>query len=252
MRVIAIAVVCVAGVAHAAKHPRFEPTDLELENPGTLELDLQLGAIRGPDASRIVVPDFEIDLGILPNLELGLDGAFGVEGVPSGTPRFLDHAARENLWASLKIGVLDHRDASGDAIAVGFQIGPKLPVAPDAHGIGVEGVALVGRMAGRLHLVGQIGALVDPRTGTMARPYGIEGGIDLELDLDARGTWTVLGELGAIWYGSPDASQLATTAGIQYALTPKVDVSVVGMVGVLAGSDPYGILLGISPKLALW
>lgn len=240
---LAAVLLLASAVAHAKKHPRFEPTDLELEDPGTTELDLQVGPVQGPDASRIVVPDFELDLGILPNVELGLDGAFAIEG---------GHAAPDNLWASVKLGLWDARDADGDAWAIGVQAGPKLPVANDAHGVGVEGLVLVGRMLGRVHLVGQIGGLVDPRTATMPRPYGVEGGIDLDLDLDDHDHWSLLGELGGLWYGSPDASQLSATLGIQYSPNQWLDLSVVALAGFLAGSDPYGLLVGVSPKRAIW
>src|SRR3989442_1722448 len=54
--------------------PLFEPTDLELEQPGMLEVDLQFGVIRSRGPARVVVPDFEVDVGILPNLELDIDG----------------------------------------------------------------------------------------------------------------------------------------------------------------------------------
>jgi hypothetical protein len=60
--------------------PLFEPTDLEMEEAGVTEVDLQLGAVRGPPGSpwRAVLPDFELDLGLLPNLELDLDGAYAI------------------------------------------------------------------------------------------------------------------------------------------------------------------------------
>jgi hypothetical protein len=252
VRWIAIAcVVCASASARAGKHPRFEPTDLELENPGTTEIDLQMGPVKGPDASRIVVPDFEIDLGILPNLELDLDGAYGVEGVPTGAPRFLDHSAPENLWLSVKLGIFDLHEDNGDAWAGGIQLGPKLPAATDTHGIGFEALALIARMVGRVHLVGQIGGLWDPHEGTSPRPYGIEGGLDLELVL-VQDKWSLLGELGGIWYGSPDSNQLAATLGIQYSPSQRLDLSVVAMVGFLDGSDPYGLLFGVSPKFSLW
>ncbi|HSD88925.1 MAG TPA: hypothetical protein VLB44_15460 [Kofleriaceae bacterium] len=248
----ALLVLCASAPAHARKHPSFEPTDLELETSGTTEIDLQLGAVKGPDADRIVVPDFEIDVGILPRVELDLDGAYGVEGVPTGTPRFLDHSAPDNLWLSAKLGLWDHRDDDdGDAWAAGIQVGPKLPIASNTHGLGVEALALVGHMMGRAHLVGELGGLVDPRVGTTGRPYGVEGGLDLELEL-RKDTWSLLGELGGIYYGSADANQLTTAVGIQFSPSAKLDLSLVALVGFLDGSDPYGVLLGISPKFSLW
>jgi hypothetical protein len=244
----------ISSSAHAGKHPRFEPTDLELEDSGTVEVDLQAGPVRGPDANRIVGADFEIDFGILPYLELDLDGAYGIEGVPRGSPgpTFLDHSAPENLWLSVKLGLWDHRDPiTNNAWAIGVQLGPKFPIATDTHGIGFESLALIGRMMGPVHLVGQIGGLVDPHEGTSPRPFGIEGGLDLDLDL-TKDTWSLLGELGGIWYGSADASQLSATLGIQWSPSQKLDLSIVAMVGFLSGSDPVGLLFGASPKFSLW
>jgi len=59
------AVLAGGGPARARPRPHFEPTDLDLEDTGVLELDLQLGPVRGPDAWRVMLPDFELDLGLL-------------------------------------------------------------------------------------------------------------------------------------------------------------------------------------------
>jgi len=202
----------------------------------------------------VVVPDFELDVGILPNLEFDLDGSYAIEGVPVGKtgPLVLDHQLPDNLWPSIKLGLWDHHDeVSDDAWAIGVQLGPKLPLAPDSSGIGFEALALLGRNAGALHAVLQVGGLVDPRVGTAPRPAGIEGGLDLQIDL-VKDRWALLGELGGLYYFSPDAHQLAATAGIQYSVTAKLDVSVVAMAGFASGSDPYGLLFGVSPKFRLW
>jgi len=245
----------ISSSAIAGKHPRFEPTDLELEDSGTVEIDLQAGPVRGPDANRIVGADFELDVGILSGLELDLDGAYGIEGVPRGSPgpTFLDHSAPENLWLSAKVGLWDDHDpTANEAWAIGLQFGPKFPIATDTHGVGFEGLVLVGRMMGRVHLVAQVGGLIDPREGTSPRPFGVEGGLDLDLDLNKQDTWSLLGEVGGIWYGSNDASQLSATIGIQWSPSQKLDLSVVAMVGILDGSDPVGLLFGASPKFSLW
>ncbi|HVR62119.1 MAG TPA: hypothetical protein VMU50_09480 [Polyangia bacterium] len=39
-----------------AVRPPFEPTDLEMEAPGTLDIDLQLGVIRSQGPYRLVMP----------------------------------------------------------------------------------------------------------------------------------------------------------------------------------------------------
>src|SRR5690349_8821618 len=66
--------------ARRGVRPLFEPTDLELEEAGVAELDVQVGTIRSQGPARLVVPDFELDLGLLPNLELDVDGAYAIEG----------------------------------------------------------------------------------------------------------------------------------------------------------------------------
>src|SRR5262245_39486069 len=255
--VIAIGVALTAAPRRAAgrPRPRFEPTDLELERPGVLDVDLQLGPVKGQAPWRLVTPDFELDLGVLDRVELDLDGAYAIEGVAPGTPgpTIFDHAAPDNLWLSVKLGVADwHGATTDDAWAIGVQVGPKLPAANDAHGVGVEGLLLVARMKGPAHLVLNLGGLVDPAIGADPRPKGIEAGLDVDVDLVASGRWTAIGELGGIAYLSPDAHQLAATAGLQWSPSPALDVSVVALIGFLSGSDPYGVLVGVSPKVALW
>jgi len=249
MRRIAIAcVLVVSSVALARVHPRFEPTDLELETSGVMELDAQLGIVRGPNASRIVAPDLELDLGLLENVELDLDGAFAIEG--AGDTRLFDHRAVDNSWASVKLGLYDSHGAD-HSWALGVQVGPKLPFATGAHGIGVEGLVLLAQMTGPLHLVLGAGGLVDPHDGSSPRPVGLEAGLDLEYEI-VPDRWSFLGELGGVWYHSNDDPQLSVTAGLQYSPTSTLDLSIVVLGGFLAGSDPFGVLFGISPKFTLW
>src|SRR5438874_2186170 len=92
--------------AHGAgrrARPLFEPTDVELEKAGVAELDLQFGFVEGNQAGRVVLPDFELDLGLFPHLELDADGAFAIEGPPNASFTF-DHTAPDSLWLSLKAG----------------------------------------------------------------------------------------------------------------------------------------------------
>ena len=239
------------GRAHAAgPRPRFEPTDLELEDPGTAELDLQLGPADGQSAWRLVVPDFELDLGLLPGLELDLDGAWAWEG-GAGSGLFY-HVAPDNLWLSMKVALGDWRDEdAGSAWALGVQVGPKFPVAPATSGIGVEGLVLIGRFVGRTHLVLNLGGLVDPDAGG-GRPEGLEGGLDLDLDLDATGTFSLSAEVGGTVYTSSDANEATVTAGVAWQATPNLELSVTGLVGLAPGSDHFAVFFGISPKIKLW
>jgi hypothetical protein len=264
---LAVAFLGPAAAGARPVRPLFEPTDLEMEDAGVTEVDLQLGAVRGPTGSpwRAVLPDFELDLGLLPNLELDLDGAYAIEGPDIG-PFSFDHAAPDSLFPSLKIGLLD-RDlplGAGDrspgagagrraALAGGVQLGPKLPVAAKAHGVGIEGLALLGLATHSLHLALNLGGFVDPAPdATSGRPKGLEAGLDLGLGLGGGDLLSLTGELSAVHFLSSDPEQLLATVGLTWSVTPTLDLSIVGLVGFMSGSDRHGILFGISPKWRLF
>jgi hypothetical protein len=251
LRVVACLLVLASARSASARPVRrlFEPTDLEVEDPGVAEFDLQFGPIRGPDRGRVVVPDFEVDLGLTHDVELDIDGAVAVEE-PS-------HLSPENLWVSAKAGlgdvVFDQGHGDDDPrVAFGFQVGPKLPTAREAGGIGIEGIGLLGLHWWRTLLVLNLGGLMDPSVGRAGRPAGFEGGLDLDQILDDAGMWSLTGELGGVRFTSDDADQLTATAGFTYHATPMLDLSIVGLVGLTRGSDRGGVLFGISPKFKLW
>ena len=228
----------------------FEPEDLELEDTGTLDIDLQAGAVHGQSGAgnRLLLPDFELDLGILPNVELDLDGAFGFDHF-SGNAR---HFTGESLWVSSKLGLYDQRDTNGNTWAFGLQLGPRFPTL-DAAGVGYGGLALLGYSRGGLHWVLNAGGLIDPGP-TLAAEHSRSGllGLDLNADLDSTGVWSLQGELGAAYYFSPDPHELTLSLGATYAATPALDLSITALVGFLAGTDRAGLLLGASPKAKLW
>jgi hypothetical protein len=249
-----------AAVARRGIRPLFEPTDLELEEPGVVEADVQVGAIRGQGPWRTVVPDFELDVGLARGLELDLDGAYAIEG-PSDQAFGLDHPAPDNLWLCAKVGLLDWRDDAppGDeggpplSWALGVQAGPKLPAAPGSHGVGVEGLVLVGHVHHHTQLVLNAGAFIDPGPAPGAsRPEGLELGLDLQQDLDAAGRFSLTGELAGVAFISDDPAQLLATAGMAFSPRPDLQLSLVGLWGFLDGSDRYGALLGVSKKFRLF
>ncbi len=257
MRRLALLVLLLTpGVARARRHPQFEPTDLELEEPGTAELDLQFGFVKGSDAHRIVTPDFELDLGLLDNLELDIDGTESIKGAADDHPLVLVHNSFDNLWVSLKVGLYDDHiydskdEDAKNGWAVGFQVGPKIPTGVDEHGLGVEGLFLIGHHDGAIHLVLGIGGLIDPHLSETGRPYGLESGLDVVYDLSDK--WALLGELAGSIFGSNDSRQAGGTFGVQYSPTDKLDLSIVGAYGFLDGNDPYGIFFGVSPKASIW
>jgi hypothetical protein len=239
--------------ARVRARPLFEPTDLELETPGILDVDVQVGMVRSRGPWRVVIPDFEVDLGLFDRVEFGLDGAYAIEG-PSGEPFRFDHAAPDSLWPSLKLGVVDLQDAaSGAAFAFGVQLGPKLPVAAGAHGLGVEGLALAVLSVGSSHLVLNAGALTDPAPdATSGRPVGVEGAITWEQDLDRSGRASLSSALSGVRFFSNDAQQLLATLGFTFAPTDSLELSLTALEGLVSGSDRFGLLLGVSPKLRLW
>jgi hypothetical protein len=250
----------VSGAAQARRgvRPLFEPTDLELEDPGVSEFDLQVGVIRGQGPWRLVVPDFEIDLGILRNLEFDLDGSYALEAPGPGSFRF-ENAAPDNLWPAAKFGIYDWVDEGKNADeltawAVGAQVGPKIPVAPGSHGVGFEALTLVGHVLWKAHFVLNAGMFVDPHpSATSARPVGIELGLDFDRDLDKGGHYQVTAELSGVKFLSSDPNQLLATAGLAWTpIPPYTQISLVGLVGFLDGSDKYGVLLGLTQKIGIW
>jgi hypothetical protein len=114
-------------------------------------------------------------------------------------------------------------------------------------------VFLLGRTMGGTHLVFNLGGLVDPgEEVSRKRPIGFELGVDLDQDLDKDGIFSILGEVGWVHYVSGDPEELAGTLGLQLSPNEKLDLSVSGLLGLSPGSDRYGVLFGVSPKLRLF
>jgi hypothetical protein len=247
------AALALPATARARARPLFEPTDLEWEDTGVAELDLQFGAVRSPGPWRFVIPDFELDFGIHHNIELDLDGAYAVSGPDSGAFS-LDHSVPDSLWPSVKVGLWnDHDHDRSRSRAVGIQVGPKLPVAPGAHGLGGEALLVLGGSRGGLNLVLNIGGFIEPAQDAASnRQVGGEAGLDLQLQLDSQNRFQLTGELATSYFVSPDPNQLHATGGITWSATPMLDFSVVFLAGFLAGDDRYGILFGVSPKLRMF
>ena len=255
LRARPFALLLVAHAAFARPHVRkhFEPTDLEFEDPGATELDLEIGFVRSQDPWRLVAPDFELDLGLTQWLELDLDGAYAIEGAP-GKPFTFDHESPDPLWPSLKVGLVDIVDEEAThTYAVGMQLGPKLPTFSGGHGIGMEGLLLGGLDFGATNLAFDLGGFVDPAPAPgQGRPIGIESGIDWEYDLDKAGRYSLGAELSGVVFVSDDSPQLQAAFGPTYAASDWLDLSLTGLVGFLPGSDRYGLMFGFAPHLPLW
>lgn len=221
---------------------RFEPTDLELEDPGVVDLDVQLGTFRGTPR-RAFVTDFELDLGLAANVELGIDGT--VAWVGDGRLQ----RAWDPLWISSKLGLIDSRDPIAQtAWALGLQIGPRLAL-DRPRGLGYEGLVLLGRTVRSTTLVLNAGFLADARTADAPHAMALEVGADLTHAISPA--WSVLGELSLQRFFTSDPHHLEATLGL--ARTSRwIDVSVIGLVGLLSPGDRFGVLVGLSPKLRLF
>jgi hypothetical protein len=230
----------------APLRPYFEPTDLELEEPGVVDLDLQSGFTYGRRAlgNRWVLVDVEVDVGLAPNVELDVDAAFADEALGDGTRQWRGDA----LWPSMKLGFADLR-AGAHAVALGAQLGPRFATINGGAGAGYAALALAGWSWRALHLVLNGGFLVEPgATPTSGRPSGVLIGADLVVDLDAR--WALTAEIGgaALPWGGPGEAH--HTLGLLWSPTPRLAFSVVFLEGIFPNGDRAGVLFGVSPKLA--
>lgn len=239
-----------SATAHGAPRRRhFEPDDLELEEPGILDFDLQVGPVLGNSASgnHVLIPDFEIGLGLTRNVELDVSGTFTLDR-ESGQR----HVTGDALWLAAKLGLLDTRDTQGNAWAFGIELGPRLPTL-DAAGIGYGALGLLGFKHRGLTLVLNAGGLIDPGASLSdERPSSLVFGFDLNAELDQRGEWSLQSELGFAHYSSSDPDELAFTLGATCAVNRHLDVSLTALSGFLANTDHAGLLLGVSPQLGLW
>ena len=154
----------------------------------------------------------------------------------------------------MKVGIYDDHDPETQrARAIGVQVGPRIPIASGAHGLGFESLVVFGGSRRGLNVALNLGAFVEPPTDAVSLySLGVDAGIDLELALDSHDRFQLTGELGGSYFLTADPNQLHTTAGITWTVNPNLDLSVVGIVGILPGDDRYGLLFGFEPKLRLF
>lgn len=247
VRIVAgLALLLFPAVVHAAARSRFEPTDLELEKTGVLDIDLQLGTFQG-DPSRPAVADLELDLGVAPNVEIDVDAAMYGEGTA------LTRIARRHidpLWTSMKLGLIDGRDPERRHVwGLGLQLGPRFALGNEGRGIGYEMLLLTERTFGGTILALNSGVLIDPPTPTLKHAAGIELGLDLTTKI--VGSLSLIAELGLLRFFTEDPHQAYATTGVSYAVTPHLDVNAIALFGFAREGDRFGVLMGLSPKIAL-
>jgi hypothetical protein len=240
-----------ASIAQAKpRRPRFEPSDLAPQAPGELQLDLQVGHAYGSDSGRrLFLPDFEIDLGVLPNVELDIDGSFSIDAVDNPAQR---HLSGDALWTSVKLALYESRSAT-QSVAVGVQLGPRLPIIPDTRGIGYGAIGLVSFVWGAYHLILNAGGIIEPGESAFgARPLSLVGGTALSLDLDPRAEWSFGVQSGLALYTSKDPYQLTFALGLNWNPRRTLGLSLTSVFGAFNHSDRMTLLLGFAPTVSLW
>jgi hypothetical protein len=233
----------------AARRRHFEPDDLELEQPGVLDFDLQGGPVLGSSASgnHVLLPDFEIGLGLTRSVEFDVSGTFTLDRENGQR-----HVTGDALWIATKLGLFDTRDAQGNTWALGLELGPRFPTL-DAAGIGYGALGLLGFTHRGLALVLNAGSIIDPGASlSEEHPSSLVFGLDLNAELDQRGQWSLQSELGFAHYLSSDPDELAFTLGATYAVNRRLDLSLTALSGFLPNTDHLGLLFGVSPQFGLW
>lgn len=257
---VAIAALIVAGAAPAAAQRgsahRFK-RDLDLRGPGLLEIDCAGGPVRGEAGqTRVLLPDCEIALGVVRDVELAFTGVLAFERPAGGGGSVFGAHAWENAWVSVEAGILRVRNpATRSYWSLGVRAGPRLPLAPAAHGLGVEGLLLAGRMitgprAVQTRFVLSGGFEIDPADGDRGRPRAALANLDVESILGWRGL-RLLGALDGTFHTTDEPNALTFVGGVTWAM-PGLEISVLGLYGLSGGGDRYGALLRVEPKIHLW
>jgi hypothetical protein len=223
---------------------RFETEALELELPGEIELDSQAGAYYGDgrDRSRLLVPDLEIDVGVCAWLEIDLDAALSITRFETRHARL----AGDPLWLTARIDALNWKDSETDtSFGIGVQAGPRLPSVATPKGVGVAALLLVGGGTRRLHLVTNVGTLIDYR-----QKPAIIYGLDAEYEIGQH--WSLLGNFAAAYYFGGDPQQLLLDAGFSYKPSERLAFSLLAIGGPFVHGDRAGGLFGVSYSLQAW
>jgi hypothetical protein len=229
---------------------RFEPDTLELQQPGNLEIDWQMGGLYGDgvDGSRAIIPDLELDLGLTDWLEVDIDGAFSLTQL--GGPH--TQIGGDPLWTSLRFELLNVDDDEGDEFGIGLQVGPRFRTFDNAKGVGLGSLLLIGGGSKRLHAVANIGAFLD-----RDQAYAIAFGGDLEYDLERKHKWSLQAQLAGAHYfgdthGDDDPDQIFILAGFGAQVSESLELSMLLLTGPFARGDRIGALVDATWDHKLW
>jgi hypothetical protein len=225
---------------------RFEVGTLEVEKPGALAIDGQLGATYGDgsDGSRLVVPDFELDIGLLKWLELDIDSAYSLVQLESGEREWVG----EPVWTALRFDLYSwEREETGRTFGVGLQVGPRFPNLRNLGGVGFAGLLLFGGGTRTFHVVANVGGTVE-----LAHAFGLIYGVGFQQELSDEHKIALVGQLAAITYFDDSPNQLLLSVGAQKALNEELEVQLVVLGGPAYEGDRIGVLAGATYRHGLW
>lgn len=225
---------------------RFRPNTLELQDPGQLEIDSELGGVYGDgqDGTRTPVPDFEVGLGVFDWLELNLDSSFSETQL--GTQ---NKFVGEPIWLSGRFDVYSFDDKkTGNNFGIGAQVGPRLPNVGNALGVGVAAVGLIGGGSQTFNVVLNTGSTLDA-----GQSFALTYGLDLEYKLTLRRKWTLNGEIaGAHYFGGGAPDQLLVNAGFGLVINDDVELALLLLTGPVYRGDRVGLLVDLTYDFHLW
>ncbi|HEX5658380.1 MAG TPA: hypothetical protein VFX59_14355 [Polyangiales bacterium] len=230
---------------------RFDPETLELQKPGNLELNVMTGGLYGDgvDGSRYILPDLEVDLGVLSWLEVSIDGAFSLTNLGTSDVGL----GGDPLWTSARFELLNLKQDNQEhtTFGMGLQVGPRFRTIDNARGVGLGALLLAGGGTKELRVVGNLGTFLD-RDQAGALVYGAA----VEYDLELRRKWTLQGQFaGAHYYGDTqgdtDPNQAFLLAGFGTEVTETLQLSLLGLLGFAKG-DRLGLMASVTWDHQLW
>ncbi len=208
--------------------------DLDVQVPGSAELNLTLGGGRSAPSTVWTIADLELDIGLARSHEIGVDLQYGRVS-PDGAFSFLDHA-----WLSFKhLAFAAH--GRRFAFAAGAQHGPRIAAVPGAEGVGYQALGVISATTERWQLLATAGAAIEPRElDTGRRPLmGIAGA---ELSLACNPDWALV--QGWVMAVSGDGMQWSATTDLEASLSPMWTLRAGAIVGRSATAWTWGGHIG--------
>jgi hypothetical protein len=223
---------------------RFEVDTLEVEKPGKLAFDAQLGSVYGDgaDGSRLILPDFEIDLGITNWLELDIDTGFSYVDIDNRKRKWVG----QPIWTALRFDLYsEQNEATGRNFGVGVQAGPRLPNLRYLGGVGFAGLVLFGGGTRTFHVVANLGGTADVEQA-LAFNYGISAGYEFDSKV------SIVGQVAGVYYFRRDTDQLLLLFGVARAITDDLELELLALAGPVHDGDRLGLLVGMTYRTGLW